>query len=110
MSKPKNRVEDDDFAKQIDELHKAFPKPESTVVKEKTTLDSAGELNNSVVEKTTITVDGIMELAISKKTKGENVFSQKISQSSETYSRYARNLTKKKVCLLNFHPSKRKTN
>jgi len=61
-SKPKNHVEEDDLAKRVDELHKAFVKTESAVVKEEKALDSAGALDKSVGKKTTIAVDDVIEL------------------------------------------------
>ena len=61
-SKSKNQVEEDDLAKRVDELHKAFSKTESTVVREEKALNSSGELDKSAGKKTTIAVDDGIEL------------------------------------------------
>jgi archaeal flagellar protein FlaI len=61
-SKSKNQVEEDDLAKRVDELHKAFSKTETTVVKEEKALNSSDELNKIAGKKTNISIDDSMEL------------------------------------------------
>ena len=108
LSKPKNRVGENDFAVHIDELNKAFPKPESTVVKEESTLDSAGELNKSVVGEPLSKVEGVMKLA-SQKEHGGKLFSRKKTvKALEPTVDMQGTLPKKKSLSLKFSPFKKK--
>jgi archaeal flagellar protein FlaI len=75
-SKSKNHVEEEDLAKRVDELHKAFSKTEPAVVKEEKELDSSDELDKSAVKETTIAIDNSIELTPHKEQK-RKLFSRK---------------------------------
>jgi hypothetical protein len=74
--KSKNRVEEDDLAKCIDELHNAFPKPESTVVKQEAALDSVGAPSKPAGREVTSEDEGTKKLT-TKKEHGGKRFSLK---------------------------------
>jgi hypothetical protein len=61
-SKSKNHVEENDLAKRVDELHKAFSKTESPVVNGEMALDSSDTFDQSVGKKSTIIDAGVINL------------------------------------------------
>lgn len=82
-SKSKNQIEDDDLAKRVDELHKAFSKAESAVVKEEQVLDSSGELDKASGKKTTIAVDDGIDLIPHTEQKRKLFSRKKVTKISE---------------------------
>jgi archaeal flagellar protein FlaI len=75
-SKSKNRANEDDLAKRVDELHKAFSKTESSIVKKEIVLDSSSKLDELSDKKTPLSVDDGIELTLHTEQK-RKLFSRK---------------------------------